>query len=357
MASLRKATFQIQPLTPLWTGDANQACAERILETALLGSMRWWLEACARSVGINVPDPVADPQEYDPDNPDDLDPVSRVFGATGWRRRFRLVARGGNRNPIPREIKIDAPSHFRPRKGMVEDSTWYYGKSRAHKVPAWTGAFELDIIQSSSWNPKYDKTTTELLSDLLLLIARIGTLGPKPQLGLGVIQLLGRTASQEGLISWLDSFKANAPPGGLPSISEMIFGFCDAGTREDDESDSDFWGRTTFRGKAKLRDKFRPKVDTARRLRHQLLGESGERPIRSKVSISLPYQLPETGKWIHRYWAWLPGDLCDSYKQLPGLPPTLPHAVAAHFEDDVIPSLPRKDSLRFIRQTLGVAVP
>ena len=111
MTELKKVTFHLRALTPIWTGNANQECDRRILETSILGSLRWWLEACARAFGVPAPDPITAQPQFDKD----LNPVSRVFGATDWRRVFRLTIAGGTIQPIAQKITIGTESHRNPR--------------------------------------------------------------------------------------------------------------------------------------------------------------------------------------------------------------------------------------------------
>lgn len=40
----------LQPMTPLWTGDANQRWS-RVRETGVLGSLRWWYVAIVQGLG------------------------------------------------------------------------------------------------------------------------------------------------------------------------------------------------------------------------------------------------------------------------------------------------------------------
>ncbi|RRR68782.1 MAG: type III-B CRISPR module RAMP protein Cmr1 [Candidatus Viridilinea halotolerans] len=81
----------ITTLTPLWTGGVETGRVDRLHETGILGSMRWWMEALVRGMGGYVCDPTTQKCLYDPSKPDNgICAVCHVFGATGWRRRFRL---------------------------------------------------------------------------------------------------------------------------------------------------------------------------------------------------------------------------------------------------------------------------
>ena len=101
-------TIGIRTLTPIWTGDADGKCTE-IKETGIIGSMRWWYEAIVRGLGGYACDPTLsnDSCKFDTDGYEkalengknigdalvvglkEVCPACRLFGCTGWRRRFR----------------------------------------------------------------------------------------------------------------------------------------------------------------------------------------------------------------------------------------------------------------------------
>jgi CRISPR-associated protein Cmr1 len=89
-----KMQITLKTLTPLWTGGVDQIC-DRLHETGLIGSLRWWYEALVRGLGGYACDPTSDARcEYDPKKPappeKQLCPACYLFGATGWGRKFRL---------------------------------------------------------------------------------------------------------------------------------------------------------------------------------------------------------------------------------------------------------------------------
>ena len=194
MPNLAPQTFNVQALTPIWTGGPDQTCSMRIFETGLLGSLRWWLEACARGAGIQVPDPVTDNVKYDSKDRLSLDSVSRIFGATGWRRRFRLVVTGGKEWEIPPKIWINKREDpWNPAKKTIY-TTYFYNGGRA-----WGNCFELQIRPIALWDSRYDRMSYKLFGDLLKLIAKYGVLGAKPQLGLGVVHVDECSFQEPGL--------------------------------------------------------------------------------------------------------------------------------------------------------------
>ncbi|MCU0527871.1 MAG: type III-B CRISPR module RAMP protein Cmr1, partial [Elainella sp. Prado103] len=43
--------INVKTLTPLWTGGADAGKCDRIHETGILGSLRWWMEVLVRGMG------------------------------------------------------------------------------------------------------------------------------------------------------------------------------------------------------------------------------------------------------------------------------------------------------------------
>ncbi|MBW2123481.1 MAG: type III-B CRISPR module RAMP protein Cmr1 [Deltaproteobacteria bacterium] len=86
--------IRIRTLTPLGTGGGDQTC-DRLHETGIIGSLRWWYEALVRGLGGYACDSTGDDRcEYDPKKPvppeNQLCAACHLFGCTGWGRKFRL---------------------------------------------------------------------------------------------------------------------------------------------------------------------------------------------------------------------------------------------------------------------------
>ncbi len=79
--------FRLRTLTPLWTGGVDQTC-DRLHETGLIGSLRWWYEALVRGLGGYACDPTSDGRC--PDENGRRCAACELFGCTGWARKFRL---------------------------------------------------------------------------------------------------------------------------------------------------------------------------------------------------------------------------------------------------------------------------
>jgi len=80
--------LKIRTLTPLWTGGAEAGQMDRLHETGIIGSLRWWYEAILRGLGADVCDPTN--AQSCPDEDGKRCAACELFGCTGWQRRFKL---------------------------------------------------------------------------------------------------------------------------------------------------------------------------------------------------------------------------------------------------------------------------
>jgi CRISPR-associated protein Cmr1 len=159
-------TIALRMLTPLWTGGVD-GTTDRIHETGIIGSLRWWYEAIVRGLGGNACDPTATKCEYNLKKPNNgLCDVCQVFGATGWKRRFRVEVVDDKTTPAweppPNVLNIRPPDRNRG---------WYL-------PPGQMGQFMLQITG--------EERVLNLMAALILFLERRGNLGAKPQLGYGV---------------------------------------------------------------------------------------------------------------------------------------------------------------------------
>jgi CRISPR type III-B/RAMP module RAMP protein Cmr1 len=105
---MTELTISLKTLTPLWTGGVDQSC-DRLHETGLIGSLRWWYEALVRGLGGYACDPTSDgrctfaSKAYEKakgagssgavalhEGTKSLCAGCYLFGCTGWARLFRL---------------------------------------------------------------------------------------------------------------------------------------------------------------------------------------------------------------------------------------------------------------------------
>lgn len=95
----RKNIFHVKALTEIWTGNENRR-NDRLRETGLIGSMRWWYEALVRGLGGLACGAASGGCSYEPDKKDktgleiprekQICSVCELFGCTGWSCKFRL---------------------------------------------------------------------------------------------------------------------------------------------------------------------------------------------------------------------------------------------------------------------------
>lgn len=165
--------IRLQPITPVWTGDADQR-GSRILETGILGSVRWWYEALLRGLGHYACDPSSGSCVYDEKrNLASICLACQLFGCTGFSRRFRLTVEGGGDAGQPKEIKLKSP-------GTNNHRGW--------RIPSnLTQPFSLIFL------PLAPGGLSDLEKDPLFcalrLIERYGALGAKASQGQGVVKI------------------------------------------------------------------------------------------------------------------------------------------------------------------------
>ena len=177
----------LKTLTPLWTGGVETGKMDRLHETGLLGSLRWWYEAIVRGLGGDVCDPTSDKPEdscqFDAQtyektkNIEDglagVCPVCRLFGCTGWKRRFGLQATATDLQPFWLATK-DKPQKF---------NHWWL--SEVYK-PQESYVALGQITLRFRWIRGYEGQH-ELIQALLSLVSQLGGLGAKSQYGFGLL--------------------------------------------------------------------------------------------------------------------------------------------------------------------------
>lgn len=156
--------IKIKTLTPIWTGGVETGKMDRIHETGILGSLRWWYEAIMGRKDYQSTDSCI----YDPEKENNgICDTCRIFGTTGWKRQFYLKIKENLIQPawssLPDILNIRPPDRQRG---------WF--------LPA--GKF--GSITLSLHGEKADE-----ILNLLYFLEKWGMLGAKPQLGYGVFQI------------------------------------------------------------------------------------------------------------------------------------------------------------------------
>jgi len=274
-----------ETLTPLWTGGVD-GTMDRVHETGIIGSLRWWYEAIVRGLKGQACDPTTNPCIYDESKPHNgLCLGCHLFGATGWRRRFRMLVTDRTASSGPNGALQPTGNRYK-RDGKARPS-WYFKGGR-------TGRLELRFVPTTS---DFDPI---LLHGTVKLITRWGGLAAKPQLGYGLTEIVSQSVSFEPsrfvtAISELAALQPAGSPTTLPSLDRMFFAEIDTPDR----------GVTaTLNMKYDVRAAFRQAFGNNQRLRHWVCGYvRGNERQASKISYS-----QAVGGGV-RIWGWIPDNV------------------------------------------------
>lgn len=276
---------EIKTLTPLWTGGAKSGAVDRVHETGIIGSLRWWFEAMVRGMGGQVCDPTVTGEKcvYDAEKPNKgICDVCRIFGATGWRRRFRLVVDDYTKPDPSVEPRVEASRLYTDSGGQKRKPTWYF-PSNPNDKPR-TGNLAIQIRDTTAdFQPA-------IIGGLLQFMADWAAIGAKAQLGFGVFELPSGRLDTKSLYEWLVGGARTRTYTRLPSLQNI------------------FLARIRLE-KATVQDTFNLKYDIRqllsgqqnKSLRHFVMGTTKDQRIAAKVKISRPYN-----NGLIRVWGWIP---------------------------------------------------
>jgi CRISPR-associated protein Cmr1 len=211
--ALDKHTIQIKTLTPLWTGDAEGECNE-VKETGIIGSLRWWYEALVRGLGGYACDPTDSDCKFDykefrktgkiQDGLKDVCNVCRLFGCTGWSRRFQISIRNG-KPPYKGTLRVSWDKN--------RNKGWYLGSGLY-------GTLYCDIVSPSE---EYYQSVISLLE----FLSQWGGIGAKTQQGYGAFLVentkygLSKIKLPETLVK--EKRKRNFEQRHLSNIEDIFF--------------------------------------------------------------------------------------------------------------------------------------
>lgn len=292
--------LRIKTLTPLWTGGVEASKVDRIHETGILGSLRWWYETIVRGLGGEACDPSRgecrfDAEKYARSQASDerkrLCDVCQVFGATGWRRRFRMSVVEENVSNAQIQDKV-ALQHrqYTDNKGKPRTPTWYFrDPTQPNTVPNTPkiGCFSIKVISLATDFPP------EVIAGLIQFIAKWAALGARAQMGFGVIEL-DKRVDTEPLCKWLAQVVGSNHYPHLPSLQNIFL------ARIAPRNGAQFNERDTFNLKYDLRQRFTGQQNSD--LRHFIMGTVKGKRMAAKVKMSRPYN---NGREMH-VWGWIP---------------------------------------------------
>lgn len=296
--------IKLRTLTPIWTGGVDQTC-DRLHETGIIGSLRWWYEALVRGLGGYACDPTEHACQFDEEkfhkskatNERDrlidagVCDACQLFGCTGWARRFRLLVLDTT-NPQGPDGRIQPTGKRFKQNSSTDRPSWYFRQGRG-------GETTLLIL------PLHKEFEPIIILGLLKLIEQWAGLGAKTQLGYGQIKIQKvnvsdseYTFSPDNFVKHLANLAATQPPTqpdeknrDLPNLQEMFFAQVQTRDR----------GITaTLNLRYDVRAKFRTAFTNNQKLRHWVCGTvSGDREA-SKIFFS------QEVNGVMRVWGWIP---------------------------------------------------
>jgi CRISPR-associated protein Cmr1 len=194
--------------------------------------MRWWYEAIVRGLGGDACDPsqhecIFDAEKYRKSKAIDerqrlrdagLCDVCQVFGATGWRRRFRLEVVDKSKQLFQGNTALVPSGHIRVMRSGKRAGGWYIGPGR---ITLKGSSLEDTFLEFPLIMPSFEKQ----IIPSLMIIERWGGLGAKNQLGCGVIKI------NECVKNEWQPLQATAPhliynkiyKGNLPALNDFFF--------------------------------------------------------------------------------------------------------------------------------------
>ena len=186
-------TIEIKTLTPLWTGGVDRKC-DRLHETGIIGSMRWWYEAIVRGLGGYACDPSSDPCKYNGENGlANICLACQIFGCTGYGRRFRLVVQANGNLGQLIEVKLS-------KLGDHNHRGWRMPVNSADSVTLSVLPMREDGLQDFEITALYYT---------VCLIEQYGALGAKTSHGQGVIKVSdwGNLTAKMSVDEWCEKLK------------------------------------------------------------------------------------------------------------------------------------------------------
>jgi CRISPR-associated protein Cmr1 len=318
--------LQLKTLTPIWTGGSDRYC-DRLHETGLIGSIRWWYEAIARGFGLKVCDIISDDRcpktiNKNGNRHKEWCDACEIFGATGKCRMFRLIVQ---KDGIQTFLQSSSKGGIKI-KPYGSKNGWYRGAGRYSSSE---NPICLDILPLRGDQKQWKRAVLPAL----VLIDRWGAIGSRVQHGFGVVNIL----DEDDKRIQIDETE-NYPPGSedkriLPNLKDFFFSKVRLspksdiaewiqninGLMEDRRSRNNIeksietmpgsipsapsvknWLRYTFLKNIKNNKQIDKTVQSG-----FLFGYAeGDNKQASKIAVSDIYQ--QNNEWEFRIWGWLP---------------------------------------------------
>lgn len=202
----------VKTLTPLWTGGID-GTMDRLHETGIIGSLRWWYEAVVRGLGGWVCDPTSDnPQDRCSFDSDAYEQAKRedkaleealqcglasvcdacsLFGCTGWRRRFTLA--------VKFDIEKQTPKFWLATLNQSNKfNHWWLSSVFEQELKKQRPFVFSDVVLSLSLVPESAKYK-QIIKALLSIMTEYGAIGSKTQYGFGQFDYLEKLSITESV--------------------------------------------------------------------------------------------------------------------------------------------------------------
>lgn len=291
-------------LTPVWTGGVEAGKMDRIQETGIIGSLRWWYEAIVRGLGGQACDPSKrdkcgfDAKKYRESTATDerqrlrdacLCDVCQVFGTTGWKRRFRIEVVDQRVKPTSLPEVVRAQRSYKVNGRENTPTWWLWAKDARNDQKPREGSFSLRI---ENLFPDFDP---QIIAGLIQFLVDWTAIGARAQLGFGVVKTDVGRLDVRPLYKWLTAVKGSSRYPELPSLQNIFLARVQVSNTTNQEP---------FNLKYDLRRLFANDED----LRHFIMGTVKGNRMAAKVKMSWPY-----GNGLMRVWGWVPEE-ADVYK-------------------------------------------
>ena len=178
--------IRLNALTPIWTGGVG-GTPDRLYESGIIGSLRWWYEAVVRGVGGYAcahSCELSARQKTGEERRANLCPACYLFGCGGWKRRFRLVASAEKmeRFQLATLDKTPLATRNKSKKGVRGGGNrWWLNEIFPESGGADLPSGEVTL----SFRHVADAGVREQIVSLLSIMAHIGAIGAKTQYGFG----------------------------------------------------------------------------------------------------------------------------------------------------------------------------
>jgi len=300
-------SIPLQTLTPLWTGGAQAGVVDRIHETGIIGSLRWWFEILVRSVGGKVLSPheaILKLEDYKALNAGQKkDPVklkqcglcdvSLIFGATNWKRKFRLEIEDRTCDIPLRDIRINT--------GSGQPAKWFF------KGPAREGNLTLKIIPLTRDRNLFDPA---IIEGLVQFISDWGGFGARNQMGFGIVKPKPEhhldTRPLYDYLMRIDECTYNRQ---LPSLGNMFFARITSKEKKNFAAETTFVLKHALRKTIEVQEKKTAEPHTMNPdtpLSRFVMGAITPEKSAAKIYLSSPFE--KEGTNTIRLWGWLPGE-------------------------------------------------